>query len=184
MASGALGTGGFRLLLMRHAKSAWRDPSWTDHERPLKKRGRRDAVRVADALSAMGWTPELILSSDARRALETGTRMCRRWPRAALREMSSLYAAGIPAVRSALRELSSETRNVLLLGHNPGWEEVLLWLTGRSETLTTANVACLQTEDSSWASSVAAPGRFRVEALIRPRLLAPPPLSGLSAPAL
>ena len=48
-----------RLIVMRHAKSSWKDPNLDDHERPLNKRGRRDAPMVADAIFERGWIPDL-----------------------------------------------------------------------------------------------------------------------------
>ena len=52
-----------RLIVMRHAKSSWKNPKLRDHQRPLNKRGRRDAPRVARALRKAGWVPDAVLSS-------------------------------------------------------------------------------------------------------------------------
>ncbi len=60
-----------RLIVMRHAKSSWKHAGLTDHQRPLNKRGRKDAPRVARALIERGWTPRRVLSSDAARTRET-----------------------------------------------------------------------------------------------------------------
>ncbi|MFU8827788.1 MAG: SixA phosphatase family protein, partial [Brevefilum sp.] len=59
------------LLLMRHAKSSWKDDNLTDHARPLKKRGRKDAKRIAQVMDKNDLIPDLILSSSAVRAAET-----------------------------------------------------------------------------------------------------------------
>ena len=64
-----------RLLVIRHAKSSWKDASLSDHERPLNKRGKRDAPRVADAIKKMDWVPDHVLCSDARRAVDTFDRL-------------------------------------------------------------------------------------------------------------
>ncbi|KAL2996995.1 hypothetical protein AAZX31_09G017700 [Glycine max] len=60
-----------RLILLRHAKSSWDNRSLRDHDRPLSKSGKEDAVRVSRRLQQLGWIPELILSSDAARTKET-----------------------------------------------------------------------------------------------------------------
>ena len=59
------------LLLMRHAKSSWKEENLSDHERPLKKRGRKDAKKIAKVIDKNDLFPELILSSTATRAMET-----------------------------------------------------------------------------------------------------------------
>jgi hypothetical protein len=69
-----------RLMIMRHAKSAWSSDVASDHERPLNKRGRRDAPRVGKRLAKLGWVPEFVVSSDSRRTRETWERMQRRFP--------------------------------------------------------------------------------------------------------
>ena len=60
-----------RLLVTRHAKSSWKSGEDSDHARPLNKRGRRDAPRVAAHLVGLGWVPEQVLSSDSQRTRET-----------------------------------------------------------------------------------------------------------------
>ena len=60
-----------RLVLVRHAKSDWANPSIDDHDRPLNARGLRDAPRMARALAGTGFRPEVILSSTALRARTT-----------------------------------------------------------------------------------------------------------------
>ena len=60
-----------RLIVMRHAKSSWKDPGQTDHERPLNGRGRRSAPLVAARLAELGWAPTRVHSSDAARTVET-----------------------------------------------------------------------------------------------------------------
>ena len=65
-----------RLMLMRHAKSSWRDESITDFERPLNDRGKRDALTIGRELSTRGAIPEIIVSSKAVRALDTTRLVC------------------------------------------------------------------------------------------------------------
>lgn len=109
-----------RLILTRHAKSDWDDPSIPDHERPLNARGRRSARALGDWLASRGYDPEEVLCSSSRRTAET-------WDCAAdavfetlpvLRIEPALYHAD-PAVM--LRVLQSATApTVMMIGHNPG----------------------------------------------------------------
>mgnify|MGYP001002423841 FL=1 len=109
-----------RLILTRHAKSDWDDPSVSDHDRPLNARGRRSARALGDWLASRGYDPEEVLCSSSRRTAET-------WDCAAdavfetlpvLRIEPALYHAD-PAVM--LRVLQSATApTVMMIGHNPG----------------------------------------------------------------
>lgn len=109
-----------RLILTRHAKSDWDDPTVPDHERPLNARGRRSARALGDWLASRGYDPEEVLCSSSRRTAET-------WDCAAdavfetlpvLRIEPALYHAD-PAMM--LRVLQSATApTVMMIGHNPG----------------------------------------------------------------
>src|SRR5262245_47292170 len=59
------------LLVLRHAKSSWKHQGLTDHERPLNQRGKKEAPRVCEYLRAMGYVPDVIVSSTAQRAIDT-----------------------------------------------------------------------------------------------------------------
>ena len=67
--------GMYRVIVMRHAKSSWKTDAPTDHARPLNKRGKRDAPRIARELELRGWVPQLVLSSDSKRTRQTFKRM-------------------------------------------------------------------------------------------------------------
>lgn len=158
-----------RLVLMRHAKSSWKSGAPSDHARPLNGRGRRAAPRVAAELARRGWGPDLVLSSDATRTRETWERM-----KPVLGDVPAvfrrdLYLAGTQELRFALAALGGEHRTVLALGHNPGWEEALAWLTGKDEELKTADAALLRCAAGSWARAVGTPGRWELHALLRAR---------------
>ena len=163
-----------RLILMRHAKSAWNTDAPTDHARPLNKRGRRDAPRVAAALVDAGWTPDWVVSSDSERTRETFARMAPALldiDAARVRFDARLYHAGPDELREVLAELPASALTVLTLGHNPGWEEALMWLSGADEVMKTATAAMLVTDAPDWAAATSAPGRFRMEEILYPREL-------------
>lgn len=154
---------------MRHAKSSWKSDAKTDHDRPLNKRGRRDAPRVAARLVELGWEPQQILSSDSTRTQQTIEGMAQELGEDTLVIFSRrLYHAGIEAVRDELASLPNEVETAMVLGHNPGWEEALAWLCGSDEILKTACAALLEGEAESWPAAVAAPEGFRLETIIKP----------------
>lgn len=164
-----------RLILMRHAKSSWTSGASSDHARPLKGRGRRDAPRIAAALQERGWWPDVALVSDAMRTRETWDRMVEGRAEAEVRPERQLYLAGIDELRGALRGLGPEVGTALALGHNPGWEEALHWLCGVDTRLTTANAALLETDAETWPQALEVPGGFRLLEVLRPKTLSNDP---------
>lgn len=161
-----------RLIVMRHAKSSWKSEARTDHGRPLNERGRRDAPKVARRLVELGWEPERVLSSDSARTRETFERMVERFeskPRAHFRR--SLYHAGIEKLRQEVSTLPEELRCVLVLGHNPGWDEAVHWLCGKAVELKTANAALLTLSAKSWKQATTREGAWTLKDVIRSREL-------------
>ena len=157
-----------RLVVMRHAKSAWDTDAPDDHSRPLNKRGRRDAPRVAAALSSLGWAPDRAISSTSERTRET-------WQRMAFRAVpvafdARLYHAGIGAVQEVVAEVADDCGTLLLLGHNPGFSSVVGWLSGEPTGLTTANAALLSTDAATWRGALQQ--SWTLHQVIRPRELA------------
>jgi phosphohistidine phosphatase len=120
-----------RLLLMRHAKSSWDDPSLPDHERPLNGRGRRAARAIGAYLRANGLIPELVLCSTATRArqtlAETGLE-----PRE-VRERDDLYGAEEATLLAAIREAPDAAASVAVIAHDPGMHELATRLVGASD---------------------------------------------------
>jgi len=160
-----------RLIIMRHAKSAWDTGASTDHDRPLNKRGRNDAPRVAAKIAELGWSPELTVSSDSKRTRQTYKRMRDAFEgEVQVRFTRSLYQAGLGAVQDELSDLSADVTTVMVLGHNPGWEDMLRKLCGHDLRLTTANAALLTIEAGSWAQAVSR-DTWTLEHLLRPKEL-------------
>ncbi|MGX1129069.1 phosphohistidine phosphatase [Streptomyces glaucescens] len=119
-----------RLVVLRHAKSAW-PPDVPDHDRPLAPRGRRDAPAAGQALAAADCLPDLALCSTAVRARQTWELAAAQWGTPPpVRYEPRLYAAGVPELIAVVHEAPAEVRTLLLLGHNPGLEELVLALAG------------------------------------------------------
>lgn len=160
------------LIVMRHAKSSWTSNAPTDHERPLNRRGQRDAPRVAQELVRIGWAPELVLSSNSARTRQTFEGMADYFGPDVLAHFTpDFYHAGHHAVCTALTELNPAQQTVMVLGHNPGWEEATQWLCGESVVLKTANAALLKTSADTWQAAVGQPGQFSLHRVIVSRNL-------------
>ncbi|PSM40931.1 phosphohistidine phosphatase [Streptomyces dioscori] len=121
-----------RLVVLRHAKSAWPD-GVPDHERPLASRGRRDAPAAGRALADADCLPDLALCSTAVRARETWDLAAAQWGTPPpVRHDARLYGAEVPELLDVVREAPAEAETLLLIGHNPGLEELVLTLAGDS----------------------------------------------------
>jgi len=164
-----------RLIVLRHAKSDWGSEAQGDHARPLNERGRRNAPRVAERLRELGWVPQVVVSSDATRTRETWACMQIAFEAApgggpSVTFTRSLYLMGIDEIRAALRELPPTVDTVMMLGHNPGWEDAVHELSGVRVRMTTCNAALLHTEAERW-SDAATRTDWTLEALLRPKEL-------------
>jgi phosphohistidine phosphatase len=115
-----------RLYLLRHAKSSWSDPGLADHDRPLAPRGRRAAKAIGRYLREQDVEPALVLCSTAARTRETLKRID--VDRREERIERGLYGAGAEALLARLREVPDEVPSVMLIGHNPGVQDLALLL--------------------------------------------------------
>jgi phosphohistidine phosphatase len=127
------------LLLLRHAKSDWSDPELADHDRPLNQRGKRNAERMGRLLKDEELLPDLILTSTATRARETVKRVVSASGYAGkVEKTQALYLADPAGYVATLREVEDEYSRVMVVGHNPGLEELAQRLTGTAIRLPTA----------------------------------------------
>jgi phosphohistidine phosphatase len=130
------------LLLLRHAKSSWKDGDLDDHDRPLNERGKKEAPKVGQLLLEEHLLPDIILSSDAKRCRRTVERVSEAAGyRGETVLTSELYLANTAAYLRALARLPDEVSQALVVGHNPGMEQLLELLTQRYEPMTTAALA-------------------------------------------
>jgi phosphohistidine phosphatase len=148
-----------RLLLLRHAKSAGKDdPRLSDHERPLALRGERACAAMAEHMA--GTEVDLVLCSTARRAVETWEGVKRGVHAGEVRFEDELYTFDEDDLHERLGALGSEPDSVLLVGHNPALEMLILDLTGE-------DVGKFPTA----ALAVIAPDSGELVSLVRPREL-------------
>jgi phosphohistidine phosphatase len=114
-----------RLLLWRHAKSSWNNAHLADHDRPLAPRGRRAADVMADHLAAVDPPPALVLCSTALRATATLEPLQDRLPAGTdVRIEGDLYGATAAEIVARLRRVGEAVEAVLVVGHNPGLEDL------------------------------------------------------------
>src|SRR4029453_3692753 len=119
------------LLLLRHAKASWKDEGLDDHDRPLNKRGKRDAPRMGQLLKNENLLPDFLVAASARRARKTGGDVIQHSGyRGETRSTGELYNAGQDELLALVAGLPVAAKRVLLIGHNPGLEELLEALTG------------------------------------------------------
>ena len=166
------------LLVLRHAKSDRNDPRLPDHDRPLAPRGEADALRMGAALAALAVMPDCIITSTAVRARDTAHRVAAALAdnyHGRIDERDAVYAADVPALLAVLRACDDAHETVLLVGHNPGSEDLINVLVGGGEMhpvacLPTAALACLSLDVARWAAIDSASGSLVW--LLTPRILA------------
>ena len=139
------------LLVLRHAKSSWNDPALVDHERPLNKRGRRDAPRMGELVREHGLIPDVVISSDAVRARLTAEAVAEaaRYAGEILLD-PHLYLACPADIHSLLTTVRENAGTVMIVGHNPGLEKLVEQLTGERQDLPTAALAQIGLPIDQW----------------------------------
>ena len=140
------------VLLMRHAKSSWKEKELDDIERPLNKRGKKDAPRVGEVLFDKELTPQMILCSPALRARQTAELVADKCEyMGEITYLDSFYLAEPSVYESALCSLPDNIERVMLIGHNPGMEGLVQILGYEVESLPTASVAYLALPIDHWS---------------------------------
>jgi len=144
-----------RLTLVRHAKSDWSLPGQNDWDRPLTRRGQRDAPEMARRLRSRRLKPDLMLSSPAVRALTTATVMARelKVPATLVLQDERLYLASPQDLLAVVRELGGAAKHVMVFGHNPGMTECVNRLSAadRIDNLPTCGVFTALFDVGSWS---------------------------------
>ncbi len=165
-------------MLLRHGKSDWHAGAADDFSRPLNRRGEKAGRRIARWLQDNRQVPEYIISSPATRACRTAELVCDATGMAQDRMVTDrrLYHAGVGELLAVIRQAPPELRSLMVVGHNPGLEELLeylctdtLPLSGNGKLMPTAALAVLE-HSASWETLQA--GTARLLQLVRPRELA------------
>ncbi len=142
------------LVLVRHAKSSWKDVSLNDLERPLKKSGaRKAALMVSDFKLKKLAVPELIISSHAKRALDTAKIFARafRYKTSEILIDELLYESNKQNLLKAIYKTPDKTNTVFIFGHDPSLTELFNALTKTNkEEIPTSGIACLKIDCKKW----------------------------------
>lgn len=139
------------LLLLRHAKSSWKDDSLKDHERPLKKRGRKDAKKIAKVIEKNDLVPDLILSSTAVRAKETAEIVTKALEfNGKVKYSDELYMGEPQDFVDVLQKVDNKFESVLIVAHNPGLEAYLQIVDGEIEAVPTCGLGHLVLVIEDW----------------------------------
>lgn len=139
------------LYLLRHAKSSWKDDSLADFDRPLKGRGRDAAERMGKRLASEKLKDAVLICSPAARTRETaqivmnysGLRLDQRFDQ-------RIYEASLRDLLQVVSEIPDEKQTAMMIGHNPGFEELLAFLTGETRRMPTCALAKIKLDVSSW----------------------------------
>lgn len=158
------------LLLLRHAKSSRKDNGVRDFDRPLNQRGLKAAPSIGKLIRKRKLQPDLVLSSPAERARQT-TQLV--FEAAGLKTEARyderIYEATGARLFEIVGQIEEDANVAMLVGHNPGFEELLEALTGEAHNLPTAALACIELNIEKWNKVRAGAGRL--EWLLKPKEL-------------
>jgi phosphohistidine phosphatase len=165
------------LYLLRHAKSSWADTAIGDQDRPLAPRGHRAADKVANHLLQQGAAPAIVLCSSARRARDTLALVAPAFGKATEHVVEEgLYAASAAELLRRLRRIPDRTPSVMIIGHNPGLQDLAVTLAAHGallerlrEGFPTTALAVLQSPIKSWREL--GPGNAKLIDFVVPREL-------------
>ena len=142
-----------KLYLVRHAKSSWADQIQTDHERPLSSRGKRDAPIIGDLLKSRDEIPDVIISSNAKRAITTAKIIADKlgYDENNIIKNDYIYDATTQNLLNVINSIDDSNNSAMLFGHNPVFT-VLANLIGDKyiENMPTSAVAIFELEVKSW----------------------------------
>jgi phosphohistidine phosphatase len=138
------------VLIMRHAKSSWKDPELNDHDRPLNKRGKRAAKAMGKFLKDQGLLPDLITGSTALRVRETVKFFCEGAGSDSVPIFKEeLYHCQPEEILAVMKSLPESSQLPIIIGHNPGMEDLLSDLFGEMR-VPTATVCYLKFSIDKW----------------------------------
>lgn len=141
------------LYLARHAKSSWSHPELIDFERPLNKRGKRDAPFMGKVLREMNVSPHLIITSPALRAFRTARIISSQLGYSVedIFTAEAIYEATAGELIKLIQEIDNKFNSLMLFGHNPSLTLANNYLSNKTmENIPTCAIVCLQFDVESW----------------------------------
>ena len=147
------------LYLLRHAKSSWKDDSLKDFDRPLKGRGRDAAEQMGKRLASEKLKDAMLICSPAARTRETAQIVLKHSQlQMDQRFDERIYEASLRDLLQVVSEIPDDKQTAMLIGHNPGFEELLAFLTGEARRMPTCALAKIKLEAASWKDARAGEG--------------------------
>lgn len=151
------------LYLLRHAKSSWKDQTLNDFDRPLKGRGRRAAEQMGQVLAEEKLKSPLVISSPAVRARETTELVLESAGlKSKPRFEERIYEADVRTLLDLVQSISDSADTAIMVGHNPGFENLLSYLTGDNRHMSTCALAKIEFDVASWSEVSDESGRLEL----------------------
>jgi phosphohistidine phosphatase len=141
------------LTILRHAKSSWSDKGLADHDRPLNRRGEKDAPVMAARINDAGIRPSLIMSSPAIRAWHTARIVAKAisYPLEFLHRENELYLANLDRLLDLFARQDNAFNSVMVVGHNPGLTEFANYLLPEvTDNIPTCGLVALNIDTDNW----------------------------------
>ncbi len=142
-----------KIFLVRHAKSSWSNPDLDDIERPLNKRGKRDAPFMGKVLKENNINPDLIISSPAERAFITAKTVAEQinYPLEKIKIIDRLYHGGFKDLLVTLKSTDSSINTLMLFGHNPGLTDLSNYISNQHiENIPTTGIVEIDLRVNNW----------------------------------
>ncbi len=150
------------LFVLRHAKSSWEYPELSDFERPLNKRGKKAAPFMGEFMNKKDFIPDLIVSSPAERAKQTAFLIKEAAGfDAEVKFDQRIYEAGSQSLFYVVSEIKDEFKTAMIVGHNPGFENLVGILGGEYQRIPTAALAVIDLNIQGWKDISADNGNLR-----------------------
>lgn len=160
------------LFLLRHAKSSWKDPDLADFERPLNERGRKAAGLIGQYIAQQNLNLDLVISSPAVRARQTIELVLRAAKRSVeIRFDQLIYEASPTRLLEIISQIEDDRKSVLLVGHNPGMEDLLALLVGGEQHMPTGSLASVLVHSKKWEKVPG--GKSELNSFVKARDLKP-----------
>ncbi len=142
------------IILVRHAKSSWKDLSLDDFDRPLNKRGKRNAPFMGEKLKEMEIMPDLILSSPAKRAKKTAIAITKAigYPKKKIKYDNNMYHSSAWYLLEMVRNQDNKNETIMLFGHNPDLNIIADMLLKQNPVynIPTTGVYCIRFDVDKW----------------------------------
>ena len=152
------------LYLVRHAKSSWKYPKLDDFERPLNKRGRKNAPFMGSLLNELNIAPDLVISSPANRAAMTARIIAAAldYPLEDIRYNEAIYEFGERALIDVVKEIDDAVNQAMVVGHNPATNGLANYIGDQPiGNIPTCGVFCVELDIASWTDIKAHCGKVK-----------------------